>query len=59
MRASRLLFILTTLQARGSATAQSLADEYGVSLRTIYRDVDALSGAARAATGCWTATGRA
>lgn len=45
MRASRLLTILTTLQARGHVTAQSLADEVGVSLRTIYRDIDALSAA--------------
>lgn len=45
MRASRLLSILTTLQARGLVTAQSLADDAGVSLRTIYRDIDALSAA--------------
>lgn len=45
MRASRLLSILTTLQARGRTTAQALADEFGVSLRTIYRDVEALGAA--------------
>ena len=45
MRASRLLSILTTLQARGRVTAQVLADENEVSLRTIYRDVEALSAA--------------
>ncbi len=45
MRASRLLSILTTLQARGHVTAQAPADECEVSLRTIYRDVEALSAA--------------
>jgi predicted DNA-binding transcriptional regulator YafY len=45
MRASRLLSILTILQARGQVTATELAGECEVSLRTIYRDVDALSAA--------------
>lgn len=45
MRASRLLSILTTLQARGRVTAGELAEECEVSLRTIYRDIDALSAA--------------
>lgn len=42
MRASRLLSILLTLQARGLVTAQQLADELEVSVRTIYRDVESL-----------------
>ncbi|MGF0536456.1 helix-turn-helix transcriptional regulator [Agrobacterium sp. ES01] len=43
MRASRLINILTTLQARGLVTAEVLAEENEVSVRTIYRDIDALS----------------
>ncbi|MHB1512306.1 MAG: helix-turn-helix transcriptional regulator [Acidiferrobacter sp.] len=43
MRASRLLSILMALQARGAATAPALAAQCAVSLRTIYRDVEALS----------------
>src|SRR5580698_8300701 len=45
MRASRLLSILTTLQAQGRVTAGELSAECEVSLRTIYRDIDALSAA--------------
>ena len=45
MRATRLLSILTTLQARGRVTASVLAADCDVSLRTIYRDIDALSAA--------------
>jgi predicted DNA-binding transcriptional regulator YafY len=45
MRASRLLSILMLLQTRGRLTAQSLAEEFEVSVRTIYRDIDELSAA--------------
>ncbi|UPJ63226.1 YafY family protein [Bradyrhizobium sp. 191] len=43
MRASRMLSILTTLQARGRVTAPTLAEACEVSVRTIYRDIDALA----------------
>ncbi|HEY2792920.1 MAG TPA: YafY family protein [Micromonosporaceae bacterium] len=42
MRASRLLSILLLLQNRGRMTAEALAEDLAVSVRTIYRDIEAL-----------------
>ncbi len=42
MRADRLLSILMELQIHGLVTADDLARRFGVSKRTVYRDIDAL-----------------
>lgn len=45
MRASRLLSTLLLLQTRGRMTAQELAEELEVSVRTVYRDILSLGAA--------------
>ncbi|MBT2451073.1 WYL domain-containing protein [Streptomyces sp. ISL-43] len=43
MKSSRLLSILLLLQTRGRMTAAELAEELEVSVRTVYRDAEALA----------------
>lgn len=45
MQESRLFKILYCLLDKGQVTASELAEKFEVSVRTIYRDIDALSGA--------------
>jgi predicted DNA-binding transcriptional regulator YafY len=45
VRADRLLSLVLLLQARGRATAQAIAAELEVSVRTVYRDLEALAAA--------------
>lgn len=45
MRADRLVSLVLLLQARGSTTGRALAAELGVSVRTVYRDLEVLGAA--------------
>jgi len=45
MRADRLVSLVLLLQARGCVTGRALAAELGVSVRTVYRDLEALGAA--------------
>lgn len=54
MRAGRLVATMLLLQQRRAATAAAIADELGVSVRTVYRDVAALQ---QAGVPIWTETG--
>jgi predicted DNA-binding transcriptional regulator YafY len=56
VKATRLLTLLLLLQARGRMSAPEMARELAVSVRTVYRDLDALSAAG---IPIWSEQGRA
>ena len=56
VKATRLLTLLLLLQARGRMAAPEMARELDVSVRTVYRDLDALSAAG---VPIWSEQGRA
>ena len=41
-RIDRLFGILTLLQSRKFTTAEKISDKFGISVRTVYRDIKAL-----------------
>lgn len=41
-RIDRLLGILTLLQSKKFVPAEKIADKFGISIRTVYRDIKAL-----------------
>lgn len=45
MKNNRLFRILYYVLGKGKVTAKELADKFEVSVRTIYRDIDSISGA--------------
>lgn len=45
MRIDRLLAIVIMLLSRRSVTAQQIADRFDISVRTVYRDIEALNAA--------------
>ncbi len=53
MKMNRLFEITIILLNKGSVTAKELAGRFGVSTRTIYRDIDVLSAAGVHKQGQW------